>query len=214
MPVVQPPKPRYRIDDLGSSFTVTIPSPKNWFQIVFLGFWLIPWAVGETVAGTLLISGAISLVPSALLGRADAGIATTVALPGLFLLGWFGLWTVGGGLAGYSFLWLIAGREVIEVSALSVAHSRRLFGAGRTKEYLAEHVRDLRSVPLPYGPFGWATPTSLWGRGFGAIAFDYGARTIRFGAGADEAEAKQIVAAIQQRFPQYRNTQHEPRKME
>jgi hypothetical protein len=39
----------------------------------------------------------------------------------------------------------------------------------------------------------------------GAVAFDYGAATFRFGAGIDEAEAKQIVAEIQQKFPQYRS---------
>jgi hypothetical protein len=40
---------------------------------------------------------------------------------------------------------------------------------------------------------------------FGSLAFDYGARTFRFGTSIDEAEAKQIVAEIQQKFPQYKN---------
>jgi hypothetical protein len=39
----------------------------------------------------------------------------------------------------------------------------------------------------------------------GSIAFDYGARTFRFGSGVDEAEAKQILAEIQQKYPQYKN---------
>jgi hypothetical protein len=36
------------------------------------------------------------------------------------------------------------------------------------------------------------------------IAFDYGSQTVRFGAGAGEAEAKQILEKIVARFPQYR----------
>ncbi len=43
--------------------------------------------------------------------------------------------------------------------------------------------------------------------GEGLIAFDYGARTFRIGSGVDEAEAKQVILIIQQRFPQYRNRQ-------
>ena len=35
--------------------------------------------------------------------------------------------------------------------------------------------------------------------GGGVIAFDYGARTSRFGAGLDEIEASQAVTAIQKR---------------
>ena len=40
------------------------------------------------------------------------------------------------------------------------------------------------------------------GDGQGQLAFDYGARTIRF-ADADEAEVKMILAEIRPRFPQY-----------
>jgi hypothetical protein len=35
----------------------------------------------------------------------------------------------------------------------------------------------------------------------GTIAFDYGARTYRFGSGMDEAEARAIVAHLQSRLP-------------
>jgi len=41
----------------------------------------------------------------------------------------------------------------------------------------------------------------LWGLTGGHIAFDYGAKTYRFGAGVDEAEAKQIVKQIVDRYP-------------
>lgn len=41
---------------------------------------------------------------------------------------------------------------------------------------------------------------SWWLGGVGMIAFDYGARTYRFGRGVDEAEAKQLVAELQRRL--------------
>ncbi len=40
----------------------------------------------------------------------------------------------------------------------------------------------------------------FWGVGGGTIAFDYGAKTYRFGAQLEEAEAKQIIQAVRERF--------------
>ena len=39
----------------------------------------------------------------------------------------------------------------------------------------------------------------------GNISFDYGAKTFKFAGGVEEAEAKQIIAEIQQKFPQYKS---------
>ena len=44
---------------------------------------------------------------------------------------------------------------------------------------------------------------TVWGKGEGVIAFDYGAKTFRFGSGLDEAEAKMILIEIAQRYPHY-----------
>ncbi len=53
----------------------------------------------------------------------------------------------------------------------------------------------------------WGSSYYPWlGNSVGTLAFDYGAKTFRFGAGIDEAEAKQIVAEIQNKFPQYRSS--------
>jgi hypothetical protein len=37
---------------------------------------------------------------------------------------------------------------------------------------------------------------SFWGIGGGLIAFDYGAKTFRFGASVDESEARDIVSEL------------------
>lgn len=62
---------------------------------------------------------------------------------------------------------------------------------------LARHSWAFRDDSLAISLL-WGT----WEKGF--IAFDYGAKTYRFGESLDEAEARQIVALIHQRFPHYR----------
>jgi hypothetical protein len=105
--------------------------------------------------------------------------------------------------AAYVWLWNVAGRELIEVRVGSVRLSRQVLGWGRARDYVAEHIQDLRVSPQTRSSWlGWqhsGSPFALSGQ----LAFDYGARTIRFGD-ADEAEARQILAEIGQRFPQYR----------
>jgi len=76
-------------------------------------------------------------------------------------------------------------------------------GYGRGKEYSSEFVKDLRVSPI-YVP-GWYARGGAWPMHtamLGQMAFDYGAKTIRF-ADADEAEAKMILAEIRRRFPQH-----------
>jgi hypothetical protein len=91
------------------------------------------------------------------------------------------------------------GAPASPISRQSIRLARVVPGWNRRKEYLAEHIQDLRVspqwMPAQYGHRG-----SWPGATLGQIAFDYGARTIRF-ADADEAEAKLILAEIQQRFP-------------
>lgn len=208
MPVIQPPLPRYTIKNLSSSLIITIPSHKNWFIIFFIGFWLIGWAVGEIAVGGILLTGAITLLGS-LLGLFDSGsnFSGTGAIAfsgvGLFLIGWFGAWTVGGFFAIRSFLWQLTGVENIEVDSGSITLQRLIFNFGRPKTYLAEHIKDLRTVSNNNYPFGWSRGMNFWGLMDGSIAFDYGAKTFRCGSGADEAEAKDIIKAIQERFPHY-----------
>ncbi|MBI3177119.1 MAG: hypothetical protein HYZ35_03920, partial [Chloroflexi bacterium] len=98
-----------------------------------------------------------------------------------------------------SVLW---GREVVEVRHETLTLRHLVFGVGRGRAYAAEYVRDLRASPtimLPYPGAG------LWNnRAGGGLAFDYGAQTITFGGAIHEAEAKQVVAEIVQRFPRYK----------
>jgi hypothetical protein len=201
MRIVQPLAPRHNFEDEGTLLKISIPSRKNWLIISFFAAWLIGWAFGEITTGAILLKGVLALFSRFNPLPAESG--STPEGVDLFLIVWFIGWTLGGGFALYAFFWQVAGREVVEVSHNSVLLRREIFSLGRSMEYLAEHVKDLRVSP--YDP-----KTSKWGRNMdyglagGFLAFDYGAKTIHFGAGVDEAEAKQILQTIQLRYPLYK----------
>lgn len=198
MPVV-PPLPRFSVETLETGTCITIPSRKNWFAIAFLGFWLMGWAFGEIavlgVVGTSIFA--------ALSGKATEASAGFLGVSG-FLLIWLAGWTVGGGFALYTFFWQVAGKEVIEVSNSAITIAQKIFSFSRPKEYESTHIQALRVSPPIQSMFSpWSNAGRFWGIGDGLIAFDYGAKTYRFGSGLDEAEAKMILSEITQRHPQY-----------
>jgi hypothetical protein len=184
---IKPYSARHTTEDLGTTLQITIPSQKQWFQIIFLCVWLTGWLVGEiTVSGALLIGN-----PS--------------GPPVPFLLVWLLGWTLGGAYSLYMLSWLLFGKEIIAVSAQSLITKRVVLGLGFPKEYSAEYVRALRisATANAQSMSSWTRTNAFYGMSGGWIAFDYGAKTIHFGAGIDEAEAKQILAEIGRRFPQY-----------
>ena len=89
-------------------------------------------------------------------------------------------------------LWLIIGKEVIKFDATLVVISIMPPNFRTRKTYLIEHIQDLRVSPSHSSQWVWD----------GSLAFHYGAKTIHFAWGADEAEAKQILATIVDHFPE------------
>ena len=195
--IVLPSAPRYVATQLDNSLRITLPSRKRWLAIIPNALFVLIWiplfvAIGGFAAWTMLASATARPVP----------LSGTLFLLGFFTI-WFGFLAAIGATALYSLLWNLAGREVIEVSRQSIRLSRVVPGWARTREYLAEHIRDLRVSPQ-YVPGLYRHQMGVFGLGaaHGQMAFDYGARTIRC-ADADEAEIKMILAEIWQRFPQY-----------
>jgi hypothetical protein len=183
---VTPPKPRHTIEDTGEILRISVPSPKRKYPILASGFGLV-WMV------VLLIF----LSPPWLRIGFDGE-------------SWFPIiWTTGMILiiayAIVILLWLLFGVEVIRVDSASIKIRRQIFGLGRTREYNGDHIRRLRAAPIVYATTGYRN-SFTWeylGLSGGQIAFDYGAKTVRFGGGIDEAEACMIVDTIVQRFHRY-----------
>jgi hypothetical protein len=121
------------------------------------------------------------------------------------MLVWFTIWTVGGGFALYTWLWNITGKEMIEVTGGSIQITHQIFSFGKPKEYTANYIKDFRSVSTAgHGLWGLRATRFTWGVPPGTLSFDYGAKTINFGSGCEEAEAKMILKEIWQAYPQYK----------
>ncbi|MBI5928637.1 MAG: hypothetical protein HY862_04970 [Chloroflexi bacterium] len=197
MSYVIPTAARYTLDDAVDTLKFSIPARKHWFFLLFSLFWLIFWAGAEIMVGGMILSGLVA----ALTGSLETGDGI---FPGVFMLFWFTFWTLGGTSILLSVLWQIIGIETISVSATGIFVRRQVMGIGRSKAYDAQYIQGLRVVPSePYLLRQRRNPYSLWFFNFGALAFDYGAKTFRIGGDLEEAEARDMLATIQSRFPQY-----------
>ena len=77
---------------------------------------------------------------------------------------------------------------------------RDIGGYGFDKEYDLTRVRDLRVSAMGRSAWDYSGILEFLGLGGGLVAFDYGAKTYRLGAGLDEAEAKFVVRKITDRY--------------
>ena len=172
--VVKPVAPRYVVTQQDGTLRVTLPSRKKWLAIIPPGLFVVVWAALMMVVA---IGGLLFLVQ--LLARPETLVSELFPLA--FFAIWIGLFSVGGLIALYNPVWNLAGREVIDVSRQRIRLSRVIPGWGRSRDYLAEHIRDLRVSPQ-FIPRLYRYRVNLFslGEGRGQLAFDYGARTIRF----------------------------------
>lgn len=178
----QPTDSRISIADTAEGLRIVMPCRRSWFVICFLAFWLCGWAVAEVMVANQFLKG-----DSPPEGE-------------WFMLAWFGVWTVGGVIAIYAWLWQMMGKEILTVRGQMFKLRRDIGGFGFDKEYSLIQLRDLRVRPVETNSLEFSSSFQLWGVGGGAVAFNHGERMYRFGAGLDEAEANQVVTAIKQRF--------------
>jgi hypothetical protein len=175
---VDVPARRSSVEQLADGLQYRIPAKRNAGTVIFLPIWLVAWAFGEVMATRGLIQGT---GPSR-----------------LFLGAWLAIWTFGGFSALYTWLAQMMGKELVTLTPSTLDIKHDVTGFERTREYDLAQVRNLRVSPAPdqtrlfrrtqRGPFD-----------SGVIAFDYGAKTYRFGAGIDESEAAMIVGELKSR---------------
>jgi hypothetical protein len=181
MAKVAVPTAKASVFDTPEGLVINIPAAKSWLIILFIGFWLCAWAFGE-----------VSVIHQLATGKANG--------TGLFLIGWLGMWTAGGCFFISLWLWSMAGHEIVSLTPISLAIRRDILGFGRSREYDLPSVKNLRidntSINRGYNG-GFSLPTPFGGK----IAFDYGAKTFRFGAGVDEAEASHLIELLKSRYP-------------
>ncbi|MDF0667027.1 MAG: hypothetical protein P0119_13260 [Nitrospira sp.] len=181
MVMLQQAGARITIADTSAGLRLVIPGRRSVFVICLLGFWICGWTVAEVMVAIQLLNG-------------DAPPEGE-----FFMSAWFSIWTIGGVLAVYAWLWQVMGKEIVIVLGQTFKTRRDVGGFGFDKDYDLLQMRDLRVWRAGFNPLDFSSSLQLWGIGGGVIAFDYGAKTHRFGAGLDEAEAEQVVTAITQR---------------
>lgn len=177
------------MEDLGDKLTLWIPVQRIYPLIIVLGGWSFLWLC----LGTLFL---FSVNSSNQKGEFDPSLILTGIIP----------WFIVGALLVYMLARQFFGKEKIEVTNQSIKISQNVLGINFPKEYLAEHIKNLDLARVSLSDLtSWGRNAILWDFGVGLISFDYGAKTIKFAGGIFDAEAKQIIAEIQQRFPQYKN---------
>jgi hypothetical protein len=186
---VKVPVARATISESSEGLVITIPARKNWFIILFLGVWLTGWVFGEGAA----VYALLRVHPShhaPVTAHAQVGA-------NLFMLVWLVGWTFGGGFAALIWLWNVAGVERLVLGPSTLATKREILGIGPLNEYELQSVSDLRISASPFDFNNRMSPFQMINSG--TIAFDYGAKTFRFGMGLDEAEAQQIIERLRSR---------------
>jgi hypothetical protein len=171
---VAPQGRRSAVRQLADGIEIVIPAGRSVFLMVFLGVWMAGWLFGAVPAASWLLSG-----------QEDASM--------LLLGAWLVMWAIGGVAVLLSWLWMARGREMVTLRPDTLEIKRDVLGWGTTREYDLAYVRNLRVSQQGFNP---KRPFELSGMGGGSIAFDYGARTLRFASSLDEAEAQQVVSEL------------------
>jgi len=161
---------------------VIIQAKKSKFLNLFLAFWLAGWIVG----GVVIIDKLTNLHDQ---------------FPDAFLVVWLCGWILGGLFAVIIGLWNIRGREIVRVGTNALKHTREYVLFSRSKVYETQRVTNLRVFDHNPTMHTMSGGMEFWGLSGGAIVFDYGQCTQKFGLGLNETEAIHIVKAIQSRYP-------------
>ena len=193
MTLVKPEETRVQINEEYDRVKITIPVKRNWLVFWFLGFWLIGWTLGEISAIGILVGKAVGW--SFVAEHADP---FRFQGENLFMIAWLAMWTVGGALAWSAWIYQFKGKEIIIRDNQYLHHKRDFVIFKRSKEYLNAHIKDIRLSQSirNYYPMNSEQALEFWGMGGGLISFNYGAKTIRMGAGIDEAEVPPIVEVL------------------
>ena len=190
-------KPRFEKEFLPENLRLIIPSEKNWSIIIFLSFWLLWWAVVESIFSGIMVICFAQAIRSGFSEVASAGLSPVVLL---ILTAWVGLWTVVGCLAFYIWLWQIKGVEEVLISLDNICIKKITPFWKRSKSYVLQGIESLRVL----SPQKSIWNTLIIGCGIisgGVIGFDYGENTVQFGIGLDESVANLIIEDINERFP-------------
>jgi hypothetical protein len=176
---VEPRECRFVQERVDGAEQIRIPMRRNWFVLLFVGFWICGWTVGGIAA-----------------------MYEVATEPNAFLIFWLGGWAIGWLFAAATIASQIGGSEIIRVIGHDLEVSIGVGGLRWRRLYRGDHIRFLGSSDP--NPMGWPWRTSQvnpFRPRWGAIKFDYGAQTIYAASSADEAEGRMIVDWLRPKLP-------------
>jgi len=184
---IKPTQPRHKVQQLSDGIQIVIPSKKNFFRIIWFVLGVTMW---------VYMTGSVVYITSLLIMGLGSNTGMWIFIGFLvFIL----LFLVGlGSYIIYSLLWQFTGKEIIIVKNDFLRISRQIFNRNKFLEYSMQSISDLRASTPQTALFASVKIFKNISGQSGMIAFDYGAKTVRFGFEIEEAEAKQIVSVLQE----------------
>jgi len=169
--------------DQGVDFEIRIAMRRHWFMLLFLPLWLAGWTVGGVAAFKAIFSEGFS---------ADKW----------FLVVWLVGWIFGEFFAAYVWLWHAFGKEIVRVGSGILAIKRDILGLGPVRSFQTMEISDLRAAGYFGNTRSWSSGMAQWGISGGTVAFDYRAKTRRFGIQLEEREAREVVERLRPHLPE------------
>ena len=121
--------------------------------------------------------------------------------PQLFTAVWLIGWTLGGFYAIKTLIWMIFGKEIITFSTGQFSINRSGALLEKIKTYDLNEAKDFR-INATEDENGISFGGNTRRRSViepSVIHFDYGLKTLKFGIGIDEAEAKFLLTQLKQK---------------
>lgn len=178
---------RAKINESIRGFSIEISPKRNWFVIIFLTGWLGGWLMGELFA----------------LGAVTGFLGDSFESAGsFFILFWLIAWTAGGFFAIRTWLWMIAGKEIISFENYELKINKKGALLYSPKIYDLREVKNFALNPSSGSDnfFGMNSNKDMWNLGSnGIFKFDYGFKTIKIANGLDEAEGRFILDKIREK---------------
>jgi hypothetical protein len=169
------------IEETLDALIIKIPSKKQWYIWFILPFWLGFMLFWEGTALFMFFQTLKQGSPAA-----------------LFLLLFVAVGGFGVFYGTQTALWLIKGHEILTFRSNEL-HINRVPTIFSTKTYEIALMKNIRPDYAEPSLFGNNRKMEMPFRANQGITFDYGMKTIRFGAEIDEAEARHLLELLVQK---------------
>lgn len=175
-------QPEDRPRGIAAGMRVVIPVRYSRYIQVLLWSWLAAWALVETAAVFVTLGAFRNLKPLP---------PQPPALP-LALLGVF---TAAGLFIAWRLLWVVRGREILDLAPTIVRFRRRPFGLV-TRDYERSKMRNVRVESYKTDAVYPSWGRQFLGKGECFIAFDYEGRRVEIARGLEPKDAAYVADLI------------------